>query len=86
MKRQTLVAIMAILATDESIADEQADLVSDVLTGRIKRRDLRTEERSPDTTPVPEPSKYMNIKEAAAYPPRLLEDSQLLRFRPHTRC
>ena len=41
MRRQTLVAIMAILETDPSITEEQSDLVSEVLNGRLMKKHLQ---------------------------------------------
>ena len=71
MKRQTLVAVMAILETDPSITDEQSDLVADVLYGRIDKK--RLEPRVPQIRPLveakpsPETKEYMNNQEAIEY-------------------
>ena len=73
MKRQTLVAVMAILETDQSISDEQSDLVSGILNGQIRRKDLTPVAPapppcvSPKPEPKQEPKEYMNMKEAAEY-------------------
>ena len=70
MRRQTLVAVMAILETDPSITDEQSDLVSEVLNGRLKKSHLyppKTESTSSPTPAKEPPKEFMNKKEAAKY-------------------
>ena len=73
MKRQTLVAVMAILETDPSVTDEQSDLVTDVLAGRLKKSNLHSPSphfpiyARPEPEPKQEPKTYMNMKEAAGY-------------------
>jgi excisionase family DNA binding protein len=69
MRRQTLVAVMAVLEMDESISNEQADMVADVLTGRA-----RSMPSPAPTSTVPPPSaqlleikEYMSVPEAAKY-------------------
>jgi excisionase family DNA binding protein len=73
MKRQTLVAVMAILETDPSITDEQSDLVADVLYGRLDKKGLEPPVspipiRPPvEAKPKPETKEYMNNQEAIEY-------------------
>lgn len=65
MRRQTLVAVMAILETDPSITNEQSDLISEVLNGRLKSTELKTP--NPILPPKQASKDYMSVKEAAKY-------------------
>jgi excisionase family DNA binding protein len=64
------VAVMAILETDPSITDEQSDLISDVLNGRLRRTHLHppVPVSTSDKMPAKQcPKDYMSKKEAAIY-------------------
>ena len=73
MKRQTLVAVMAILETDPSVTDEQSDLISDGLCGRLKRTELQPPvpqipiRPHVEAKPKPETKEFMRINDAAKY-------------------